>query len=201
MDIKNKSIDFWFSVGSTYTYLTVTRIRDIIKRNNLNIILRPIHIKSIMLDMDNIPFGPKKPTKKSYMFRDIQRRAEFYKINIPEIPILWPLKNFELANKIALIAINEGWGLEYLEVTYYNWFIKKQPAGEEENLSNTFRELNKDYNDIIKIAQSSYVQNSLMKQTNLAKSKGIFGVPTFTIENEIFWGDDRLEDAIKWYNK
>ena len=40
-----------------------------------------------------------------------------------------------------------------------------------------------------------------MKQTDLAKSKGIFGVPTFTIEKEIFWGDDRLEDAIKWYNK
>lgn len=96
--------------------------------------------------MDNIPFSTKKATKKSYMFRDVQRRAEFYKIHIPEIPILWPLKNFDLANKVALIAVNEGWGLEYLKLTYYYWFIKKQPCGEEENLINTLEELNKDFN-------------------------------------------------------
>ena len=44
-------------------------------------------------------------------------------------------------------------------------------------------------------------KNNLIEQTKIAKSKGIFGAPTFIVEKELFWGDDRFEDAIKWYNK
>jgi 2-hydroxychromene-2-carboxylate isomerase len=43
------------------------------------------------------------------------------------------------------------------------------------------------------------VNVQLARETDAARKLGIFGSPTFTIENELFWGDDRLDDAIKWY--
>jgi 2-hydroxychromene-2-carboxylate isomerase len=135
------------------------------------------------------------------MWRDIQRRAEIYKIVVPSLPVPYPLKNMELANQIALLGVNEGWCLEYLELTYHNWFINKLPAGEDENLILTFKKLNINYDEIKKKALKNEVKNSLIKQTKIAKSKGIFGAPTFIVEKELFWGDDRFEDAIKWYKK
>ncbi len=201
MNIKKKKIDFWFSIGSTYTYLTVARIKNIIKNISINIKLKPFNVRTIMLEMDNRPFPPSKKIKVDHMWRDIQRRAEIYEIVIPSMPVPYPLKNMEIANQIALLGVNEGWCLDYLELTYYNWFVNKLPAGEEENLILTFKELNLNYEKIKKNAVTNEIENNLIKQTKIAKSKGIFGAPTFIVEKELFWGDDRFEDAIKWYNK
>ncbi|OUU62995.1 MAG: hypothetical protein CBC22_02835 [Alphaproteobacteria bacterium TMED62] len=199
--MKKKKIDFWFSIGSTYTYLTVARIKNIIKNISINIKLKPFNVRTIMLEMDNRPFPPSKKIKVDHMWRDIQRRAEIYEIVIPSMPVPYPLKNMEIANQIALLGVNEGWCLDYLELTYYNWFVNKLPAGEEENLILTFKELNLNYEKIKKNAVTNEIENNLIKQTKIAKSKGIFGAPTFIVEKELFWGDDRFEDAIKWYNK
>ena len=201
MNIKKKKIDFWFSIGSTYTYLTVARIKNIIKNISINIKLKPFNVRTIMLEMDNRPFPPSKKIKVDHMWRDIQRRAEIYEIVIPSMPVPYPLKNMEIANQIALLGVNEGWCLDYLELTYYNWFVNKLPAGEEENLILTFKELNLNYEKIKKNAVTNEIENNLIKQTKIAKSKGIFGAPTFIVEKELFWGDDRFEDAIEWYNK
>ena len=154
-----------------------------------------------MLEMDNRPFPRSKKIKADHMWRDIQRRAEIYKIIIPSLPVPYPIKNMELANQIALIGVKEGWCLEYLELTYHNWFINKLPAGEEENLILTFKKLNINYEKLKKKALTNEVENSLVEQTKIAKLIGIFGAPTFIFEKELFWGDDRLEDAIEWYNK
>ena len=72
-------IDFWFSIGSTYTYLSVNRIAELAKKENLIINWMPFSVRKIMMDMDNIPFTPpSKKVKSDYMWRDIERRAKFY---------------------------------------------------------------------------------------------------------------------------
>ena len=48
-------IDFWFSIGSTYTYLSVNRIAEVAKKENLSIIWKPFSVRKIMMDMDNMP--------------------------------------------------------------------------------------------------------------------------------------------------
>ena len=50
----------------------------------------------------------------------------------------------------------------------------------------------------LKEANSNEIEDNYLQNTEIAKNKGIFGSPTFIYENEVFWGDDRCEDAIKW---
>ena len=72
-------IDFWFSIGSTYTFLSVNRISEVAKRENIKFNWKPFSVRKIMMDMDNIPFTPpSKKIKSNYMWRDIERRAKFY---------------------------------------------------------------------------------------------------------------------------
>ena len=77
-----KNIDFWFSIGSTYTYLTVSRLNELSKHEGLVFNWRPFSVRKIMMDMDNIPFTPpSKKIKSDYMWRDIERRAVSYGFN------------------------------------------------------------------------------------------------------------------------
>ena len=71
------TIKAWLSIGSTYTYLTALRLRSVVEGSGIKLEIRPISIRQIMKNMDNIPFPPSKKTKVDYMWRDIQRRAEF----------------------------------------------------------------------------------------------------------------------------
>ena len=73
--------------------------------------------------------------------------------------------------------------------------------GSEPNLSSTLREIGLDPDKIINLAQADEIEQKYLKNTEMAKNKGIFGSPSFTVENEVFWGDDRCEDAIKWLLK
>ena len=193
-----KNIDFWFSIGSTYTYLTVSRINELSKQEGLLFNWYPFSVRKIMMDMDNIPFTPpSKKIKSDYMWRDIERRAAFYGFN-PKIPAPYPLTQFDLANKIAVLGMNEGWGIDYVISTYKRWFEKGKEPATEPNLSEILQELKLNKDEVIAQAQSTEIENKYLENTEKAYSLGVFGSPTFIFEGEVFWGDDRLEDCIKW---
>ena len=196
-----QEINFWFSIGSTYTYLTVKRLRAKIDDLNLNINFHPFSVRTVMKDMDNIPFPPSKKPKVDHMWRDIQRRSILYNIEVPKVPVPYPINNLDLANCVALVGVNEGWILEYLEQAYKLWFIDHIEAGSEGNFNDSFNKINLDSEKIIEIANSSKILQQYEQNTQIAKDISVFGSPTFIVENELFWGDDRLEDAIEWARK
>ena len=196
-----QEINFWFSIGSTYTYLTVKRLRTKINDLNLKINFHPFSVRTVMKDMDNIPFPPSKKPKVDHMWRDIQRRSILYDIEVPKVPVPYPINNLDLANCVALVGVNEGWILDYLEQTYKLWFINHIEAGSERNLNDSFSKINLDAEKIIATANSSKILQQYNQNTQTAKDKSVFGSPTFIVGSELFWGDDRLEDAIEWARK
>lgn len=190
------TIDFWISVGSTYSYLSVMRIEEIAKANRINFRWRPFSVRSIMVEQNNIPFRG-KPVKMNYMWRDIERRAQMY--NLPaHLPAPYPLSEFDLANKVAIVGEDVDWGKAYIQATYRRWFQNGQEAGSEPNLSDSLREVGQCPEAIIEEARSELIERRYQEATQHAKSLGIFGSPTFVVNGEIFWGDDRLDDAIRW---
>ena len=196
-----KKIEFWFSIGSTYTYLSTQRLTEIANKKNIEFEWCPFSVRSRMIEMENVPFmAEKKRDKIDYMWRDVQRRANFYGFDA-KVPAPYPLKEFDLANKVAILGKDQGWIKEYTILTYKKWFLEHLEPGSEPNLSSTLREIGLDPDKIINLAQADEIEQKYLKNTEIAKNKGIFGSPTFIVENEVFWGDDRCEDAIKWLLK
>ena len=83
-------ISFWFTMGSTYTYLTVMRLREVEQATGLTFRWRPFHLLTILQGMKHVPFAD-KPAKMAYMWRDIERRAEVYGIPVC-VPAPYPAK-------------------------------------------------------------------------------------------------------------
>ena len=196
-----KKIEFWYSIGSTYTYLSTQRLTEIANKKNIEFEWCPFSVRSRMIEMENVPFmAEKKRDKIDYMWRDVQRRANFYGFDA-KVPAPYPLKEFDLANKVAIFGKDQGWIKEYTILTYKKWFLELLEPGSEPNLSSTLREIGLDPDKIINLAQADEIEQKYLKNTEMAKNKGIFGSPSFIVENEVFWGDDRCEDAIKWLLK
>src|SRR6266550_7529721 len=95
-------IEFWFSIASTYTYLTVGRMADIVGRTEIEIRCNPFNVRTIMIEQNNIPFRT-KPVKLAYMWRDIERRAALYGLPFAG-PAPYPLKDVSLADGVAFLG-------------------------------------------------------------------------------------------------
>jgi len=192
-----KDIDFYFSIGSTYTYLTVTRIMDVEKKHQVRFNWKPFSVRAIMKEMNNIPFPKDKINKVNYMWRDIERRAKGYGF-FAKTPVPYPLSEFDLANQIAILGLDKGWGINYIRLTYKKWFQEGKEPAIDPSISEICNELDLDKDEILSEAKSEIFLNKYKSNTDTARKNKVFGSPSFIVENEIFWGDDRMEDAIKW---
>ena len=191
------NIDFYFSIGSTYTYLSVTRILDVEKKHNMKFNWKPFSVRAIMKEMNNIPFPKDKKNKVDYMWRDIERRAEGYGF-FAKTPVPYPLSEFDLANQIAILGLDKGWGIDYVRLTYKKWFQEGKEPAIDPSISEVCDELKLNKNEIITAAKDQIIQNKYLSNTDSARNNKIFGSPSFVVNSEIFWGDDRMEDAIAW---
>lgn len=195
-----KTFDFWFSIGSTYSFLTVHRIDEAAMEAGVHVTWRPFSVRVLMQEMDNSPFAG-KPAKERYMWRDLQRRAERLGIKL-DVPVAYPLEHFDRANRIAILASQEGWCESYVKATYRYWMLEGMPAGDEPNLRACFEDLDQAYERVVEAAASDAIDEAYRTATAEARELGIFGSPSFVVDGaELFWGDDRLEDAITYWQE
>jgi 2-hydroxychromene-2-carboxylate isomerase len=194
------NIDFYFSIGSTYTYLTVTRILDVENEHQVKFNWKPFSVRAIMKEMNNIPFPKEKMNKVNYMWRDIERRAEGYGF-FAKTPVPYPLSEFDLANQIAILGLEKDWGIDYIRLTYKKWFQEGKEPAIEPSISEVCNELKLNKDEISSEALKKEIQDKYEANTESARENKIFGSPSFIVKSEVFWGDDRMEDAIKWNSK
>lgn len=190
------AIGFWFSIGSTYTYLSVMRLADIERREGVTFDWRPFSVRAIMIEMDNIPFA-RKPVKARYMWRDIERRCAERGL-AARLPAPYPLAGFDLANRVAVVGRQEGWCRDYVTAACRRWFEAGEPAGSEPNLGVSLREAGQDPDRVVALADSEEIGAAYEEATDEARRFGIFGAPSFVVGGELFWGDDRLDEAVHW---
>jgi 2-hydroxychromene-2-carboxylate isomerase len=190
-------IDFWFSIGSTYTYLSVMRLAEVERASGVAFRWRPFSVRQIMNEQNNRPFIT-KPVKMAYMWREIERRAAMYRLHI-KVPAPYPVAQWDVANRIAVLAAQEGWVNDYARATFRRWFQNGLEPGVEPNLSESLEECGQESTRVLSRAEKDDIGDVYEAATAEARQLGIFGSPTFVVGNELFWDDDRLDDAMTWY--
>ncbi len=189
-------IDFWYSIGSTYTFLTVMRLPRWTDDHGVTVRWRPFDVRAIMKAQNNAPFVG-KPVKTAYMWRDIERRAVKYGLHA-ELPAPYPISDLTLANQVAAMGMEEGWCEAFTQTLYRIWFNEGTEAGSESALSEALFRVQQDPMPVLARAREERMASALAQQTEEAQALGVFGSPSFVVRGEVFWGDDRLEDALSW---
>jgi 2-hydroxychromene-2-carboxylate isomerase len=191
-------LDFWYEFASTYSFLSALRIEALAGEAGVTLRWRPFLLGPIFAAQGwtTSPFNL-YPQKGRYMWRDVSRRAGRQGLAIVR-PETFP-QNSLVAARIALAGREAGWTPAFSRSVFRAQFCEGRDIADDAVLTAALREASADPSQAMAAARSEETRGRLRAEIELAKSLGIFGAPTFVTEDgELFWGDDRLEDALDW---
>lgn len=190
------ALEFWFEFGSTYSHLSAARIEALAAEyGGIEVSWEPFLLGPIFAAQGwgDSPFNI-YPAKGRYMWRDIERRCDHEDVPFQK-PSEFPRKSL-LAARVAFLAKREAWMPEFAKAVFLANFAEDKDISDEAVIGEILRSLGK---------PGAWVENGrtpenkvgLKKQTKRAASLGIFGAPSFVAgDGELFWGDDRMEEAL-----
>ncbi len=191
-------LTFWFEFASTYSYLTAMHIEDMAKSAGVKIIWKPFLLGPIFKTQgwETSPFNL-YPAKGAYMLRDIERIAQERGLAF-RLPDPFP-QNGLLAARLALVGLKEGWGPAFIRGVYRAEFADGRNIASRQTLAAEIEAAGADAETAFSRAEAPEIKTRLRMNTKEAKVLGIFGAPSFTtLAGELFWGGDRLEQALAW---
>ena len=193
----NRVLEFWYEFASTYSYLSVMRIEELADQADVRIIWKPFLLGPIFKSQgwDTSPFNIYH-SKGSYMWRDIERLADKYGVSWNK-PSRFP-QNGLLASRVALVLEQDGLCQEFSKRVFRANFIEDRDISDEAVIYSILDSLGLNAENALLRAKAKDNKDLLRAQTEQAVEKGIFGAPTFVSGDELFWGNDRLEDALAW---
>jgi 2-hydroxychromene-2-carboxylate isomerase len=189
-------IQFWFEFGSNYSYLSVMRIEEAARRQGVRIVWKPFLLGPIFraLGLKNSPFVLQKE-KGAYMQQDMTRLCRKYGLAPWLKPSVFPRLGV-LPLRIVLLGAQQPWvGAFSRKVMELN-FALDQDINHPDQMAPILTGLGLPSSDILEQAQSEPIKTRLREQTDEARARGIFGAPTFFAGTEMFWGNDRLDEAL-----
>jgi 2-hydroxychromene-2-carboxylate isomerase len=197
--LNTASVEFWFEFGSTYSYLSAARIEDVAAAAGVPVLWEPFLLGPIFTEQgwDDSPFNV-YPAKGRYMWRDVERLCAKYCIPFTR-PSRFPRKGL-LAARIACLTkvTSEHWLPEFARATFRANFAEDRDIGDAAEICSILDSLGQPGARLVEQAQAPENKLRLREQTWRAKELGIFGAPSFVVGEELFWGNDRLEDALTW---
>jgi 2-hydroxychromene-2-carboxylate isomerase len=189
-------IEFWFEFASTYSYPAAMRIESLAREHGVGVDWRVFLLGPIFKSVgwNDSPFNL-FPAKGRYMWRDMKRVCEAHGIPFQR-PSTFP-RNGLLASRIACRYSDEPWLPQFVKSVYAANFARDLDIASSETLEECLAGCVADPRKIIEDAQSSQSKKALQERTEQARDRDVFGAPTFFLGGEMYWGNDRLEMALR----
>ncbi|MBY0297361.1 MAG: 2-hydroxychromene-2-carboxylate isomerase [Methylobacterium sp.] len=196
---RQPTLEFWFEFASTYSYLAAMRIEGLAEAAGVGVRWRPFLLGPIFASQGwtSSPFNL-YPAKGRHMWRDLAREAARFGLPPVRRPPDFP-QNSLAAARAAVYGADQPWIGAFTRAVYEAQFARGESIAEPGSVAALLTPLGLDGPAIVKAATSEPHKSRLRVVGEEAKSRGIFGAPTFLTEDgELFWGNDRLEQALAW---
>jgi len=197
------AVDFWFDFASTYSYPAAHRVRALAAQAKVAVNFRPFLLGPIFKAQgwNTSPFNL-YPAKGRNMWRDLERLCADLAVPFRR-PEPFP-QNSLLAARVALVGLasatqTRSWGDDFCVEVFRTEFGRGGQIGDETGIVAILARLNVAPEPVLAAARSDAVKAQLRAQTEEALRLGLFGAPSFTTtDGELFWGNDRLDQALRW---
>jgi len=193
-----KPLEFYFDFISPYSFLAHKQIRKIENNEGIKIIYKPILLGGLH-NLHGIKAPAFIPAKAKHMVRDCKLIAEKNNIRF-KFNSYFPIRSLNLMRGV-LVAEEDNVKKYYIDNIFNTIWQDGLNMNDAIVIQKILQNLNINPKTFSLRTTSSLIKDLLRKKTNEAYEKGVFGAPTFVVNNKIFWGQDRIEFALKEANK
>ncbi|KAB8062908.1 2-hydroxychromene-2-carboxylate isomerase [Janthinobacterium violaceinigrum] len=189
------TLEFWFDFGSNYSYLSAMRIEALAREKKVQVIWKPFLLGVVFkaLGWETSPFVLQK-IKGDYTCRDMARQCDKYGLPWRQ-PAAFP-RTALLPMRVALVGADQGWIAPFARRMMTMNFAEDRDIDNLEAVSEALAGLGLDAGAIVALALTPDNKLRLRRQTQQAQALHLFGAPSFLSGGELFWGNDRLDDAL-----
>ena len=194
-------VEYYYSIASPFSYLALERFLSLVKKYNLEIEEKPLDlVGKIFSNTGGLPVPKRHPSRQKYRLIEIDRVAKKFNVKINKQPKFFPPSDPHLPAKFVIAACKKGDKLRFGKMCLeYIWSLEKD-ISDYKILEEICEKLKLNFEEIKNLALSDEIDLKYKKNSKDAIDQNVFGAPSYVLENEIFWGQDRLEyleDAIK----
>jgi 2-hydroxychromene-2-carboxylate isomerase len=189
-------VEFWYEFASTYSYPAAMRVERLAQAAGVAVVWRPFLLGPIFAGQgwSDSPFNL-YPAKGRYMWRDLERICAREDVPLALPPVRFPQNSLKAA-RLALVGEAQGWTARFSRAVYTANFAGQRDIADDATLAAILAQLDVDAEAAFAAAASPEIKERLKAQTGEARARGIFGAPSFIAGDELFWGNDRMEEAV-----
>ena len=191
-------VEYYYSIASPFSYLGLERFLPLVKKYNLEIDEKPVDlVGEIFSNTGGLPVPKRHPSRQKYRLIEIDRIAKKFNVKINKQPKFFPPSDPHLPAKFVIAARKKGDKLRFGKMCLeYIWSLEKD-ISDYEILEEICEKLKLNFEEIKNLALSDEIDLKYKKNSKDAIDQNVFGAPSYVFENEIFWGQDRLEYALE----
>ncbi len=191
-----RELTFWYEFASPYSYVSAMRIEDLTKGKDISVTWQPFLLGPIFKakGWNTSPFVLDK-VKGDYMWADVARLSTWY--GLPELtkPAAFPPHSL-MATRVAMAIPDMKQRADFSKLVFQQEFGFQMDISSIDNIRDWLGSVGLNVDAVMQQAQTDQTKTQLRANVTAAMDLGIFGAPSFTVRGEMFWGNDRLEQAI-----
>jgi 2-hydroxychromene-2-carboxylate isomerase len=189
-----KTVDYYFSPMSPWTYLGHARFTDIARQHGAAINVKPVDYGKVFPVSGGLPLAKRAPQRQAYRFSELRRWQKFLDVPLTIEPKYFPY-DAGLASRLVVAADSRdpAAALGLAGAILKACWSEDRNMADEAELARTCRERGLDADGLLAAAKSDAAQKRYEDLTNEAIALQVFGAPTYVYQGELFWGQDRLD--------
>ena len=195
-------IEYYYGIPSPFAYLGSLKFQSVAKKYKAEIIEKPCDlVGGIFAKTGGIPVPQRSRQRQKYRLDEIKRWSEFLNIKINIKPKFFPPKDPHLPAKFTIAANLLGTKVLFGHELLKQLWSEEKDIADEKNIEATSDLFNLNFKELSELAKSEKVSKIYQDNTEEAIVKNVFGSPTYIYNNELFWGQDRLDFLERALNK
>jgi len=185
-----KKVEFYYDFSSPYTYIASTRIEKLCDENGAELEWKPFLLGGVFNEIGSVP-AVQIDNKFRYLRRDFELTAEYYGVDF-NFPELFPLNSVR-SMRGAFAADEKGKLVEYSHEMFRLYWTEGLDLSKAEILGEVVGNVGIDPDWFVNRINEQDIKDKLRDETNIAIERGVFGAPTMFVDDQMFWGNDRLD--------
>lgn len=186
-----QTVEFFFDFGSPYAYLANTQLPKLASKTGAKLVYQPVGIMRLMELAGNHPTTLECKNKRRHAPVDFRRWAKHYGVDMQKNPFLAQMSLEPLLQGV-LVAIHTGVADKYVPAVFKGIYADALDLGNEEVFARVLDDAGVDGKAVAAARNSEALAQELNRRTEVAVERGLFGVPTFIVGDQLFFGNDRL---------